>query len=543
MDKRDDFNDDQAFDHQSALNEQRALAGASDSTTGGYESDLDLEPLKADGFDGAAYAPAERINGGEAPTEDQAASSVVGSADNTDVGAAHSGPSSRPDYDLRYAAADDSAESDADNRRGTAAGSSGSTSADTYGRHSPAQPNTVDSDDLIAGAGIAGAGAAGVGAAGYGMAAAAEQRGPGAHEAAASYSADSAGDTATGSGAGENAAASANGHYAVNYDAPDRAERRTRHHAAGAPTAGYGAAAAAVTGAAAAAGAGSVAGAEASGAAGAGAAGAAGTGTPAGGSAGADADLFAGEGSVAAEAGAATGVPLRGIAMILAAVAVALIGYGIYAMTNGDSDNDTNASSNSADTNGANETAGGHSSNSDNSAQGTNGANNNGAEGTAAGNAANGQNSHEAHANDADRAEGQAPGAERDAAAGAEGAANAPARNGAPVTVDKKRTSISVLNNSTVTGWASRTAGELGQKQWSTTNEGNLPTNRGSDLPSSTVFYRDDASRPAAEAVARDLGLPAPQKLDGEPARLMDGATIPGPELGNVIVVLAGQPQ
>lgn len=201
--------------------------------------------------------------------------------------------------------------------------------------------------------------------------------------------------------------------------------------------------------------------------------------------------------SATADEGA--GLPYRGLAMILTAVAVLLIGWGLFTtFGGGEKDTDTEAASQTS-------------------------------------------------AQQAQQSQpGSSPAAGASAGAGAPGAAGAsgqpspsapapspsakpsePQQGGqqaAPGVVDRANQQITVLNNSPIQGLASGTANKLRGNQWAKTSYGNLPDSQGA-FPKSVVLYPagDAAAQAAAEAAAADLGLRA-QTRNPEIDRALSGA-------------------
>ncbi|MDK4286246.1 LytR C-terminal domain-containing protein [Corynebacterium pseudodiphtheriticum] len=202
----------------------------------------------------------------------------------------------------------------------------------------------------------------------------------------------------------------------------------------------------------------------------------------------------------AAGSGTRSGLPLRGLAMVLISVAILLGLWGIFALTSSDETTATNTANNAQ--NSAAEQAGGD----------NNGAPANGGQGDEPNGApADGEHRDGAHPGDAGRdgvedpagaqehphegghPEG-APGADRrEAPAGRSGGAGA----GAPQTFD-----VTVLNNSTVPGLAHRVTQSLEREGQKTRESGNLPGGE-KVLRENTVFF--PAGNAAAEQRAREL--------------------------------------
>ncbi|OBA53990.1 hypothetical protein A5774_06340 [Corynebacterium sp. EPI-003-04-2554_SCH2473622] len=225
------------------------------------------------------------------------------------------------------------------------------------------------------------------------------------------------------------------------------------------------------------------------------------SGAGAGGAAGSGAS-----GSGAAGSGTRSGLPLRGLAMVLISVAILLGLWGIFALTSSDETTATNTANNAQ--NSAAEQAGG-----DNNGAPANGGQSDGPNGAPA----DGEHRDGAHPGDAGRdgvedpagaqehphegghPEG-APGADRrEAPAGRSGGAGAGAGAdaGAPQTFD-----VTVLNNSTVPGLAHRVTQSLEREGQKTRESGNLPGGE-KVLRENTVFF--PAGNAAAEQRAREL--------------------------------------
>lgn len=194
------------------------------------------------------------------------------------------------------------------------------------------------------------------------------------------------------------------------------------------------------------------------------------------------------------------GLPLRGLAMILLAVAIILIGWGGYSLMSGDDDSGSDSTT----------------------AQEAGTPGNSPAPGTAD------QSTAAAPQDPNANQEGQTQPAPQDQAG------NAGAQGG----VDKKNAYITVLNNSRVQGLAGDVAGKLGRDQWQKTGVGNLPDQSGT-FPTSVVLYpRGDAQAKAnAEAVARDLGLKAEERTPEVDQAIAGARMLEGPPPAGVIVV------
>lgn len=227
--------------------------------------------------------------------------------------------------------------------------------------------------------------------------------------------------------------------------------------------------------------------------------------------------------SAGSSAVAAGGVPKRGLAMILIAVAALLLLWGIYAMTqNRGADNDAAPA---ATTTAATETVA-----------------NTGAPDAGAGAGAGQTGAQNATA--ADGANPQDPNAPRADDPNAPAPAPAPAAGGTALTAANAE--VFVFNNSGVPNAASDTAARL-DPQFNVANNSpdpatmNMPEQQYGVFPETTVFF--DPQVPGAEQVAADIA----QRVGGVPRAnndLPQGTTgLPEPAAGNsnaITVVLAG---
>lgn len=269
----------------------------------------------------------------------------------------------------------------------------------------------------------------------------------------------------------------------------------------------------------------------------AGAAGAAGAGSAAG-VAGATGSARAAEGAHGAPAGAEPaggggahsdrgaaaeekpGPPIRGLAMIILAVAVLLIGWGAFSLLGGKDDgkSQNTAQTQSANNNGQPEQA-----------------NPAGQSGQAGSEAPGSENPEGAKTDGADKPEdanksGDEKDSNRDGSKPGESQANAPAAPGgaaggaAQGVVNKENEYVTVLNNSPIQGLAGDTAKKLSEQKWAKTGYGNLADTNGT-FPKSVVLYPGDNpnARAAAEQIASDLGLKA-QPRDGRIDETLRGA-------------------
>ncbi|WP_262368709.1 LytR C-terminal domain-containing protein [Corynebacterium urealyticum] len=259
-----------------------------------------------------------------------------------------------------------------------------------------------------------------------------------------------------------------------------------------------------------------IGGAAVAGAAGAGAAGAAGAGS-AGATGAGEAGAAAGEpgGQVGAEARSGQGLPLRGLAMVLIAVAIALIAWGAVSFVNGDSkDGTVQAGQGDEDT-----------SNLSPAEQARLAKEKENAERQAARDKA---------ANDAKAEEAKKAEAEKKAAEEAENAEN----QGALSDKDREATHVTVLNNSPIEGLAGRTADGLRGEKWDAKTIGNLPDSAYVFRESVVLYPAGDAkAKAAAEQIAKEHGLEARERNREIDDSLRDVQLLDGPAPGAVIVV------
>jgi hypothetical protein len=217
------------------------------------------------------------------------------------------------------------------------------------------------------------------------------------------------------------------------------------------------------------------------------------------------------------------GPPLRGLAMVLTAVAVVLIAWGVYSFVGGDDSEDT------AQDSATGQDAAGTS--------GTSGAGDSPRQGAG--------ESSGAPADDRDRPDGGSTDTPGDAAGPADG--DAPAEGaepgGAPAApgVDRAATAVTVLNNSGEPV-AQSTADRLRGEQWTNVGYGNLRGRIDGISEESRVYYPEGnaQSQAAAEQVASDLGISA---VAGNPDyydRFGEAEVRNGPRADGVVVVLTG---
>ena len=241
---------------------------------------------------------------------------------------------------------------------------------------------------------------------------------------------------------------------------------------------------------------------------------------------------IAGSGAVAAGAGAAGaaaagsgagagavagGVPKRGLAMILIAVALLLGLWGIYAMTKDDSsDQATNEQTNQSAQDG--------------NGQGTNGQGQAGqASQGATGQDQNQQDPNAQNANGQDQNRG--PGNENGAEEGANGANRANGANGANAMTAENQT-INVYNNSAVPGFADRVAGQVRENGTKVGEVGNIP-GESVIFEQNTVLF--DPATPGAEDRARELA----DKVGGIAIPNNDSIPAEAKKPGSLTLVLA----
>ena len=225
------------------------------------------------------------------------------------------------------------------------------------------------------------------------------------------------------------------------------------------------------------------------------------------------ASAAAGGSSTAAAAG---GVPKRGLAMILIAVALLLALWGVYAMTKGDSDNQAandpaNQSAQDANTpNGQGQNGQGQVGQNPNdpNAQDQQPSGQSSNDPNAQGQQANGQNPNDPNAQ-GQQANGQNPNGQSGAA---------PAGANGPMTAENQ--TINVYNNSAISGFADQVAGQVGATGAKVGEVGNIP-GEVVTFEQNTVLY--DPATPDAERFARELAdkvggvaVPADDRIPAE---------------------------
>lgn len=199
--------------------------------------------------------------------------------------------------------------------------------------------------------------------------------------------------------------------------------------------------------------------------------------------------------------------PLRGLAMILLAVALVLIGWGAYSIF-GSEDKDagnTAAPSTSQD------------------AQ----QNNSAEPGTRSGNPSPAQQPGQPTPNQPNPAGNQN-------SPGATPAAPQPA----PGQVDRAQQQVTVLNNSAIQGLAGQTATTLRNQNWKRVGLGNLPDSQGV-FPRSVVLYpaSDANARASAEQIAADLGISAQARTPEVDSILSNAQMLEGAGPQSVVIV------
>ncbi|WP_246821300.1 LytR C-terminal domain-containing protein [Corynebacterium sp. HMSC27B11] len=218
-------------------------------------------------------------------------------------------------------------------------------------------------------------------------------------------------------------------------------------------------------------------------------------------------------GQVGAEARSGQGLPLRGLAMVLIAVAIALIAWGAVSFVNGGDSEDGNVQA--------------------------------GQEGEDTSNLSPAEQAR--LAKEKENAERQAARdkAADDAKAEAEKKAEAERRDnenaenqGALSDKDREATHVTVLNNSPIEGLAGRTADGLRGEKWDAKSIGNLPDSAYVFRESVVLYPAGDAkAKAAAEQIAKEHGLEARERNREIDDSLRDVQLLDGPAPGAVIVV------
>ena len=202
------------------------------------------------------------------------------------------------------------------------------------------------------------------------------------------------------------------------------------------------------------------------------------------------------------QAAQAPGLPLRGFAMILIAVAVLLIIWGAFSLM-GDKD----------------EVAGG--------------------EGGVVNSQEQPQKQQPANPPAAPSSPAEEP-ADKLADKSAEKPDDKPAEkpDDKPAEVVRGETHVTVLNNSPIQGLAGTTADQLKGEQWQATSVGNLPDSAYT-FRESAVFYPagDPTAKAAAEQIARQLGITAQERTGAIDEAMRGAQMLDGPAPGGIIVV------
>ncbi|QNE90195.1 LytR C-terminal domain-containing protein [Corynebacterium incognita] len=234
-------------------------------------------------------------------------------------------------------------------------------------------------------------------------------------------------------------------------------------------------------------------------------------------------------------AAGASGLPLRGFALVLLAVAVGFGLWALYSFTQGDkAGNDAiNAANNSSEQAQAQDAANGSDGAPANDAAGQG----DDAQGSGADGAASGANGGAKASGGADAAAAPAEAGAPEAAPGESGGASAGAGSAAAGVAGADAASVAdykliVLNNSTVKGLAAKKADEFMDKGYKVTEVGNLAD---TILPETTVFFPegDSAAESAAKTLASEVSGVARSTAD----ELPEGVE----ETDGLIVVLTAQ--
>lgn len=221
-------------------------------------------------------------------------------------------------------------------------------------------------------------------------------------------------------------------------------------------------------------------------------------------------------GQVGAEARSGQGLPLRGLAMVLIAVAIALIAWGAVSFVNGNDSEDGNVQAGQE---------GEDTSNLSPAEQARLAKEKENAERQAA---------REKAADDAKAEAEKKAEAERKAAEDAENAEN----RGELSDKDREATHVTVLNNSPIEGLAGRTADGLRGEKWDAKSIGNLPDSAYVFRESVVLYPAGDAkAKAAAEQIAKEHGLETRERNREIDDSLRDVQLLDGPPPGAVIVV------
>lgn len=211
------------------------------------------------------------------------------------------------------------------------------------------------------------------------------------------------------------------------------------------------------------------------------------------------------------------GLPLRGLAMILIAVAVLLIGWGVFSLSDKDSE-ETEQASQTQQT------------------QGQQGQQDEQAKQDEKAPAPEGGDPKRPDAEDAEKPklEDERENPEGDRADGRPEGDAAAAEGG----VKKEDTYVAVLNNSPIAGLAGDVANKMRDQQWNKTGVGNLPDESGV-FPTSVVLYPkgNDAERQLAEQLAKDLGIQARERDEATDRAIEGVEMLEGERPAGVVVV------
>lgn len=193
----------------------------------------------------------------------------------------------------------------------------------------------------------------------------------------------------------------------------------------------------------------------------------------------------------------AGGAPLRGLAMILTAVAVVLIAWGVFSFVGDDGDDDGS----------------------------------DGDSGTVAGeqDGTNGSDGSGADSDDANR----------DGDGGTDGNSD-----GSGANIDRGETSVTVLNNGPNNGGpiATDAADRLREDNWGNIGVGNLQGRVTGVSEETRVYYPEGnaQAQAAAEQIGRDLGIPVASGNNDYYDRFGEADVRNGPDATNVVIVLTG---
>lgn len=229
----------------------------------------------------------------------------------------------------------------------------------------------------------------------------------------------------------------------------------------------------------------------------------------------------------------AGGAPLRGLAMILTAVAVVLIAWGVFSFVGADGDDDGS--------DGDSGTVAGEQ-------DGTNGSDGSGADSDDAnrdGDGTSGSDSDSADSDSADSADsadsdtGDADDTNRDGDGGTDGNSD-----GSGANIDRGETAVTVLNNGPNNGGpiATDAADRLREDNWGNIGVGNLQGRVTGVSEETRVYYPEGnaQAQAAAEQIGRDLGIPVASGNNDYYDRFGEADVRNGPDATNVVIVLTG---